>query len=187
MNCIKAVRGTDCGLRKNQGILRMKIPRKRRMFMSEPFEGIEPMVYHGKINVPYSWWAGNTASRFYVKLRDEKRIVGIKCGSCNRVFLPPRKVCPSCFTENKEWVNLSDEGTILSFTVARRRFAAIPKDKKIPVIWGLIQLDGADTAMLHYLDEVNPENLTIGMRVKAVFSDARKGTIRDISHFRPVS
>jgi hypothetical protein len=102
------------------------------------------------------------------------------------VFLPPRKVCPSCFTENKEWVNVSDEGTVLSFTVARRQFAAIPRDKKVPVIWGLIKLDGADTALLHYLDDVKPEDVTIGMRVKAVFSDVRKGAIRDISHFKPV-
>jgi hypothetical protein len=154
--------------------------------MSDPFKGIEPMVYQSKINVPYSWWAGDTASKFYITLRDEKKIMGTKCGTCNKVFLPPRKVCPSCFTENREWVTLSDEGTVLSFTVARRRFAAIPNNKKVPVIWGLIKLDGADTAMLHYLDEIKPENVTIGMRVKAVFSEVLQGTIRDISHFKPV-
>lgn len=154
--------------------------------MSDQFQGIEPMVYASKINVPYSWWAGDTASRFYITLRDEKRITATKCSKCNKVFLPPRKACPSCFTENTQWVDLSDEGTLLSFTVARRPFAAIPRDKKVPVIWGLIRLDGADTAMLHYLDDVQPENISIGMRVKAVFADQRKGTIRDISHFQPV-
>jgi uncharacterized protein len=154
--------------------------------MTDPFEGIEPMVYRSKINIPYSWWAGDTASKFYSTLRDEKKIIGTRCSACDKVFLPPRKVCPSCFTENREWVRLSDQGALLSFTVARRRLAAIPKDRKIPVIWGLIKLDGADTAMLHYLDEVKPENVTIGMRVKAVFSEVRKGTIHDISHFKPV-
>ena len=154
--------------------------------MSDPFKGIEPMVYQSKINVPYSWWAGDTASQFYTTLRDEKKIMGTKCGTCNKVFLPPRKVCPSCFTENEKWVNLSNEGTVLSFAVARRQLAAIPKSRKLPVLWGLIKLDGADTAMLHYLDEINPENVTIGMRVKAVFSEVRTGTIHDISHFKPI-
>jgi len=154
--------------------------------MSDPLQGIEPMVYNSKINVPYSWWAGDTASRFFISLRDEKKIMGTKCGACNKVFLPPRKVCPSCFAENAAWVNVSDEGTVLSFSVARRQFAAIPRHKKVPVIWGLIKLDGADTAMLHYLGEIDPERVTIGMRVKAVFSDVRKGTIHDISHFKPV-
>ena len=154
--------------------------------MSDQFQGIEPMVYQSKINVPYSWWAGDTATRFFVALRDEKKITATKCDACGKVFLPPRKVCPSCFTENKNWVNISDEGTVISFSVARRQLAAIPHDRKIPVIWGLIKLDGADTALLHYLDEVKPEEVVIGMRVKAVFSETRKGNIRDISHFQPV-
>lgn len=154
--------------------------------MSDQFKGIEPMVYGSKINVPYSWWAGDTASRFFVSLRDEKKITGTKCGACGRVFIPPRKVCPACFTENGEWVDVSGEGTVVSFSVARRQFAAIPHDKKAPVIWGLIRLDGADTALLHYLGDVKPEDVSIGMRVQAVFAETRKGTIRDISHFKPV-
>lgn len=154
--------------------------------MSDEFQGIEPMVYKSKINVPYSWWAGDTASKFYLALRDEKKITGTKCTACNKVFLPPRKVCPACFTENTQWVSISDEGTVIAFAVARRQFASIPQDRKVPVIWGLVKLDGADTAMLHYLDGIKPENLAIGMRVKAVFSGERKGTIRDISHFIPI-
>jgi uncharacterized protein len=154
--------------------------------MSDQFNGIEPMVYNSMINVPYSWWAGDTATRFFVSLRDEKKMTATKCCTCGKVFLPPRKVCPLCFTENAEWVNISEEGTVLTFSVARRPLAAIPHDRKIPVIWGLIKLDGADTAMLHYLDEVKPEDVIIGMRVRAVFSETRKGNIRDISHFKPV-
>ena len=83
-------------------------------------------------------------------------------------------------------MNVSDEGTVQSYTIARRQLEAIPKNKKVPVIYGLIKLDGADTALLHYLDDVRPEDVKIGMRVKAVFADSRKGTIRDISHFQPV-
>ena len=100
--------------------------------------------------------------------------------------MPPRRVCPSCFTENTQWVNLSGEGTLVSYSIARRRLESIPADRKAPVIWGLVKLDGADTALLHYLDEVRPEEVAIGMRVKAVFAESRTGGIRDISHFKPV-
>ena len=154
--------------------------------MSDKFKGIEPMVYNSKINVPYSWWAGDTATKFFISLRDEKKIIAPRCTGCKKIFLPPRKVCPECFKENTEWVNVSDEGTVQSYTIARRHLESIPKNKKVPVIWGLIKLDGADTALLHYLDDVRPEDVKIGMRVKAVFADSRKGTIRDISHFQPV-
>ena len=44
---------------------------------------------------------------------------------------------------------------------------------------------GADTALLHYLDEVDPERVRIGMRVEARFAGERTGGIGDIAYFRP--
>lgn len=151
--------------------------------MEDQFKGIEPMVYKSRINVPYHWWAGETASKFLISLRDGKKILGTKCAKCNRVYVPPRKACPDCFSENSEWVELPDEGTLVAFTVARRQLASLPK--KVPVIYGLIRLDGADTGLLHFIDEVDPVDLKIGMRVKARYADERKATIRDIEYFRP--
>ena len=152
--------------------------------MSDQFKGIEPMVYESKISVPYTWWAGDTASKFLVALRDEQKITGLKCNKCGKVYVPPRKVCPTCFTENEEWVDLSGEGVLQSYTVVRKQLASVPK--KVPVMYGLIKMDGADTGMLHFLDNVKPEELKIGMRFKAVFSDERKAVINDIAYFEPI-
>jgi uncharacterized OB-fold protein len=152
--------------------------------MTELFAGVEPMVYQSRISVPYSWWAGDTASRFFIALRDEKKILGKKCGKCDKVYIPPRKVCPVCFVETPEWVEVSNQGLLQSYTVARRQLAALPA--KAPVIFGLIRLDGADTGLLHCLAEVDPKEVVVGMRLEAVFADERKGGIRDIAYFRPV-
>lgn len=151
--------------------------------MDDIFRGIEPLVHRSRINVPYSWWAGDTASRFLVALRDDRKILGTRCEACSRTFVPPRKTCPVCFGENETWVEVSSRGVVESFTVVRRQLAALAR--KVPVIFGLIRLDGADTAILHYIDEVAPEALRIGMRVTACFSDAPQGHITDISHFKP--
>jgi uncharacterized OB-fold protein len=153
--------------------------------MDETLSNIEPMVYESGINVPYSWWAGDTASRFFISLRDDKKIIGKKCTRCDRVYVPPRKVCPLCFKENPEWVDVSDEGVVQSFTIARRQLASLPK--QAPVMFGLVKLDGADTALLHFLNEVDPKDIRIGMRVKAKFADDRTAGIRDIAYFRPVT
>ncbi len=152
--------------------------------MKEDFAGVEPAIYKSGISVPYHWWAGETASRFFTAIRDEQKFVGVKCLKCGKVYLPPRKTCPTCFRENEEWVELSTEGEVVSFTVARRQFAAMPK--KAPVIYGLIKLGGADTAMLHMLGEVEPSSVRIGMRVCAKFSENRSGSIMDIEYFKPV-
>ncbi|MBI9087176.1 MAG: Zn-ribbon domain-containing OB-fold protein [Desulfobacterales bacterium] len=152
--------------------------------MEDIFEGVAPLVHRSQINVPYSWWAGDTASRFFVALRDQKKIMGTRCEACNRTFVPPRKTCPVCFGENSSWVEVSCDGVVESYTVARRQLAALPR--KVPVIFGLIRLDGADTAILHYLDGVAPEDIRMGMRVTACFSAAPTGQITDITHFKPL-
>jgi hypothetical protein len=42
--------------------------------------------------------------------------------------------------------------------------------------------------LVHALDEVEPEDVYLGMRVEAVFRerDEREGSINDIKYFRPV-
>ena len=59
-----------------------------------------------------------------------------------------------------------------------------------PIIIAVIQLDGASpgVGILHKLGEVKPEEVRVGMRVKAVWKPAeeREGAITDILYFRPV-
>jgi len=152
--------------------------------MSDIFENVQPMVHKSRISVPYHWWAGETASRFFIGLRDEQKIQGTRCAKCKKVFLPPRKTCPVCFTPNEEWVEISPRGTLLTYTVVRRQLASLPK--KPPVIYGLIKLEGADTAFLHILDKIRPEDVKIGMKVEARFAEKRSGTIFDIEYFKPL-
>ena len=151
--------------------------------MKDIFNDVVPQVLESRINVPYNWWAGDTASRFLTSLRDSKMILGTRCDQCSRVFVPPRKTCPLCFVEEMRWVELSGRGTLESYTIARRQLAALKK--KAPVIFGLILLDGADTALLHHIGDIDPSAIEIGMRVQAHFAAMRSGTIEDIAYFKP--
>lgn len=153
--------------------------------MNEWLAGVEPLVVESAIRVPYSWWAGETIGRFLTALRDECRIYATRCDCCHRVMVPPRKTCPMCFAENLPWQEVSDVGTVQGFTIIRKERAA--SKRPVPAVMGLILLDGATTAMLHVIAEVDPEAVSIGMRVKATFSDVRRGHILDIAYFRPVA
>jgi uncharacterized protein len=152
--------------------------------VSDIFENIEPMVYKSRINVPYQWWAGETASRFFISLRDDQKILGTKCTQCGKTYVPPRKTCPTCFTQNEEWIEVSPVGTLVTYTVVRRQLASLPK--KPPIIYGLIHLEGSDTSLLHIIDEVKPEEVKVGMKLQAKFASERTGNIFDIEYFRPV-
>ena len=73
---------------------------------------------------------GILSSNFCIALRDEKKIMGKKCARCSRTYVPPRKVCPLCFTENAEWVEVADEGILQSYTVCRRQLASLPRETR---------------------------------------------------------
>ena len=79
---------------------------------------------------------------------------------------------------------MSSVGTVVAFSVARRQLAAIKG--AVPVIFALVRLDGADTALLHTIAATEPDQVSIGMRVRACFSDQAGATIKAISHFEPV-
>ena len=72
---------------------------------------------------------------------------------------------------------------MLAYTVARRQLASLPR--KVPVIFVLVRLDGADTALLHYLEGVDPGSVRIGMRVAARFAQERGARMQDIECFVP--
>ncbi|MBW1989330.1 MAG: Zn-ribbon domain-containing OB-fold protein [Deltaproteobacteria bacterium] len=151
--------------------------------IDQDLNNVEPLVYESKIGVPYYWWAGDTATRFLEAIRDKGELWGTRCPECGKVFVPPRKSCPRCFGQQTSWEKVGPGGTVVTYTVARKKREAIPED--VPVVFALIRLDGADTAMLHKIGGVDPDKVSTGMRVKPRFAEERKGHIRDIECFIP--
>lgn len=144
----------------------------------------EPFVIEGKIEIPYRYAAGRMGSRFLTELRDRRRILGVKCPSCDRVSVPPRSVCPRCFGKLSELVAVSDEGNLETFATVHQ--AATAQRLEPPFSYGIVRLDGADSGFVHLIGEAEPGQLRIGMRLKAVFADERNGNILDIRYFKPV-
>ncbi len=143
-----------------------------------------PVSIPGSIIMPYRYAAGDIASKFFIELRDNKRIMGTKCTQCNRVYIPPRSTCIRCFGKIKEWVEVDCKGILASYTVVHFSLPVHPLQP--PFAYGIIRLDGADTGLTHFLGEVKFCELKVGMRVKAVFGKNRKGNILDIKYFKPI-
>lgn len=74
-------------------------------------------------------------------------------------------------------------GTLVNFTVVRKPEAHHPR--KAPFAYGVIQLDGADSNLVHFLGEINLDHIQLGMRLQAVFKEERVGNILDIAYFKP--
>ena len=145
---------------------------------------IKPIIHSRTRRWKYTRYAGHTGSQFLIELRDNKRIMGTKCPVCHRVYVPARSFCHVCFKPMDEWLYVSNEGTLMSYTLVYQSEPSYPV--KTPFAYGIIKLDGADTGIAHIIDEVNPKNIRIGMKVRSVFKDRRVGSILDIKYFKPI-
>ena len=151
--------------------------------MSLDYDRKDCFTVEGKLALPYTYFAGRVGSTFITTLRDKKKIMGVKCPVCKKVYLPPRQVCERDFTDIQDnWVEVENRGTVTNFTIVRYDDKHLPR--KAPYVLALIKLDGADTPIAHILDEVKIEDVKIGMRVEAVFASQTTNTILDIDHFK---
>ena len=144
----------------------------------------QPIVIPGSIEIGYEWSVGIAGSRFFQELRDNKRIMGVKCPKCNRVLVPPRIFCEECFVDTEEWIEVSSKGELITF--GESYLGTDGSKLKEAWILGIVKLDGADGGLVHYIGEAKPEDLKIGMRMEIVFNEQRMGNILDIKYFRPI-
>jgi len=133
------------------------------------------------LQVPFNYSAGPVASRFLIGLRDEKKILGLRCSGCGKVYVPPRGLCPGCFTAMDDWVEVGPEGVLDNFTVVHYSESTHPE--AAPFALGLIRLDGADTCLLHLVRIPDGGDLAAGTRVAPVFAVERRGHILDVVGF----
>ncbi len=136
------------------------------------------------VSLDYKYAASPEESLFYRGL-NEGRIMGQRCPTCQKVYVPPRSACPSDGTPTVEEVELSQTGTITTFCVVNVPFLG----QKItpPYVSAYVLLDGADIALLHLILGVPAEEVRMGMRVKAVWKpkDEWAYSLENIDHFAP--
>jgi uncharacterized OB-fold protein len=143
------------------------------------------MTLKGGWNVEYNYAVGPTGRRFFQALKQGK-IIGPKCPACGLIMLPPRAFCERCFVPADNWVEVGQEGTIQAFTIVPVKFESLPDP---PYAIAYVLLDGADTALVNFVKEVDlsdikraAKKMAIGKRVRVVFKNRRKGTINDFHY-----
>lgn len=141
----------------------------------------------GRWDFEYRYFAGATASRFFAEIRDNRRIMGTRCGKSGRVLVPARSFSDAEYELTTDWVETGPGGVLEVFTIVGTKFPGLPDP---PFVLGYVTLDGADTAILNYVSGVNLTDLDAAARilmtrprVTAVFKEEREGRITDF-HFK---
>ena len=148
-----------------------------------PFIADEP-------DLSYAWDNGFGITTYLDGLKNGS-LRGSYCPRTNRMMIPPR-----AFSELgnldpvNEYFNVADTGTVMTYTISHVDWDSSSLPKGQINIFAVIAIDGLDEHMglVHKLDGVKPEDVSVGMKVKAVWKPEkeRTGSILDISHFAPI-
>ena len=89
------------------------------------------------------------------------RLVTTACRGCKRMDWPPRGFCPQCGSDQYDWVDLPQEGTLHAFTVQE---TGVPPGFDKPLIFGIVKIH--DLRLFSRIVETDPGALGVGKRVR---------------------
>lgn len=113
-----------------------------------------------------------------------KQLLGVKSAN-DEVIVPPIETDPTTGEKLNKLVHVGEHGSVVSWCWVRH-----PNDRKTfrsAYAWALIQLDGADTPIVHRVVTNNEKAMEVDMRVKIEWAEHTQGRISDIICFKPIT
>jgi uncharacterized protein len=136
------------------------------------------------VTLRYDYALGEVAGRFMEGLKEGK-ILATRCSKSGLTYLPPRSYCERSFEKCDSFVEAGAEGTIEASTIVVRGFEG---KRKPPVAIAFVRLDGTDSAIGNYVDDLDLSDyeaamlrIAPGRRVRVKFAPQREGRITDFS------
>jgi uncharacterized OB-fold protein len=141
----------------------------------------EPVaIVETPIRLDFSYTPGVAASRF-LRSVEKGEIVGQRCPKCQKVYVSPRGASSMCGVAPDEELTLSGKGTVTTFCITNVPSPGLEP----PYVTAWIRLDGADITSMFLIQECDPQEVRLGMRVEPVWAETRQPNIGSIKYYRP--
>jgi uncharacterized OB-fold protein len=111
--------------------------------------------------------------KFYEGLREGK-VYGTKCRGCGKIYFPPNVDCSECLTTGLEWVELSSEAEIETFTHVVVRPTTFQQNKPYTVAIGRLK---EGVKVLAWLTGFKLSEVRVGMMAKLVATVTSEGNV----------
>jgi len=120
-----------------------------------------------------------TAAEFDNHLAEHK-LMGTRCTDNGNLYVPPRSMCPESYSTNMEWIEMSGKGKVRAFTVITVGPTAMVEagySIKNPYCAAVVELEEGPSVsgQLMEVDVSKPEEIKIGMPVKAIYIERGEG------------
>ncbi|MEM3579074.1 MAG: Zn-ribbon domain-containing OB-fold protein [Candidatus Bathyarchaeia archaeon] len=117
----------------------------------------KPITYVHKIPI------GKTKI-FWEKLKEGK-IYATKCKKCGSLYYPPQVDCPRCLISEIEWIKLSEEAVLETYTHVYAKPQGFTQ--YAPYIIAIAKtLEGVK--VMGWLEEINPTEIKAGIKLKII-------------------
>ena len=142
-----------------------------------------PQAWFGSLPVTSRYTFGLAGERFFRAIKDEGKLLGTYCQKCEHTYVPAVIFCERCLSELDEWIDVGLVGKVHTYTLLYENYDGSLRSE--PEMIALISFGNG--GLVHKLGKINPEDVEIGMPVKAVLKPPKKreGSILDIIHFEP--
>jgi len=112
-------------------------------------------------------------NQFFQNLK-QGQLTTTKCKKCAQLLWPPRIVCPNCFTNEFEWVDLGTTGELYAFTEVRIG-APLGFVQDVPFCVGLVKISGL--LMSSRIDNARYDQLRIGDKLQLKIVELEDGRV----------
>jgi uncharacterized OB-fold protein len=109
--------------------------------------------------------------KFWEGLKEEK-VYATKCKKCGKVYFPPSADCPECLVSEMDWIALSSEAEIETFTHVVVRPTTFQQYKPYTVAIGKLK---EGVRVLAWLTGFKLSQISVGMKVKLVAKISPEG------------
>jgi hypothetical protein len=100
------------------------------------------------------------------------KVLATKCTQCGKIYFPPNADCPDCAASSLEWVELSKEAEIETFTHVVVRPTSFQQNKPYTVVIGKLK---EGVRVLAWLTGFKLSEIKVGMKVKLVAKVTSEG------------
>jgi uncharacterized OB-fold protein len=111
------------------------------------------LTYEIPISKTHKFWNGIKEGKIYTT----------KCKKCGKLSFPPVADCPTCLSSDPEWVELSKEAEIETFTHVSILPATFQKYEPYTIAIGKLK---EGVRVLAWLKNAKIEDVKVGMKVK---------------------
>jgi uncharacterized protein len=113
------------------------------------------------------------AARPFWEALAEEHVVVQRCRACGAWNHYPRRRCATCLSDDLGWEEVTGEGTVYTFTVARTPVTQHFADE-VPQLLAIVELDEGPRLTTTIVGAA-PEDLAVGRRVLPVFEHGDDG------------